>query len=99
MIKVYISGAITGVEDYKARFEKAENELRAGGFIPVNPAKMEALPIECGYEEIMDVDILLLSKCDSIYMLRGWRDSRGANREYGYALGKEMPIMYEEENK
>ena len=26
-------------------------------------------------------------------MLNGWQESRGANREYGYALGKQMAIL------
>ena len=48
------------------------------------------------YEEYMKIDMSLLSICDTIYMLKGWENSRGANREYGYALGKRMTILYEE---
>mgnify|MGYP005606256341 CR=1 FL=1 len=29
------------------------------------------------------------------YMLKGWNTSRGANRELGYALGKDKVITYE----
>ena len=37
----------------------------------------------------------MLDMCDSIYMIKGWEKSCGANREYGYALAKDMMIMYE----
>ena len=41
----------------------------------------------------MEIDIRLIDLCDAIYMIRGWEMSRGANREYGYALGKGKVIM------
>lgn len=36
-----------------------------------------------------------LADCDAIYLLDGWQQSRGANREYGYALAKDMMILDE----
>ena len=41
------------------------------------------------------VDLVLLDLCDTIYMLKGWEQSCGANREYGYALAKGLDIMFE----
>ena len=49
------------------------------------------------YEEFMFADLHLLTLCDSIYMLRGWEQSLGANREVGFALGCGMQILYEPE--
>ena len=46
------------------------------------------LPEETAYEEYMKVSLVLLDMCDAIYLLEGWQDSRGANREYGYAFGQ-----------
>ena len=41
-MKIYISGAITGTDDYMERFSKAEKELAEQGYSVVNPAKVNA---------------------------------------------------------
>ena len=96
MSKIYISGPITGTTDYMERFEKAENYLKSKGYSVVNPAKVNAqMPEDTTYEEYMKMSFTMLDMCDYIYMLTGWNTSRGANRELGYALGKDKVIMYE----
>ena len=52
-----------------------------------------AITGKTNYEEYMDMSIMLLNMCDCIFMLNGWQQSRGANREYGYALAKDMTII------
>ena len=47
----------------------------------------------------MKMCFCMLDMCDSIYMIKGWEKSFGANREYGYALAKDMIIMYEKERE
>lgn len=98
-MKMYISGKVTGDPDYIAQFNKAHVHLihdcpDAQIFNPVDI--ISVCPDGLTYEEIMDFCMYILSKCDAIYMLKGWEDSRGANREYGYALGKNMIIIREE---
>ena len=95
--RVYISGAITSDPNYKEHFAKAARELEAKGFATVNPAQMEVVFPDAEYEDYMLIDLQILSKCDSIYMLNNWRKSCGANREFGYALGRGIKIMYEQE--
>ena len=95
-MRVYISGAITGTDDYMERFAKAEKELTDKGWSVVNPAKVNAqLPEDTNYEEYMKMCFCMLDMCDSIYMIKGWEKSCGANREYGYAMAKDMIIMHE----
>lgn len=92
-MKIYISGAITGTDDYMERFAKAEKELTERGYSVVNPAKVNAqLPEDTSYEEYMNMCFCMLDMCDVIYMLDGWEKSCGANREYGYAFGNDMMI-------
>ena len=95
-MRAYISGAITGTDDYMERFAKAEKELTEKGYSVVNPAKVNAqLPEDTCYEEYMKMCFCMLDMCDSICMLKDWEKSCGANREYGYAMAKDMMIMYE----
>lgn len=97
--KIYISGPVTGVVNYSDNFKNAEKFLKNNGYVAViNPTKAnDILPQEyTSYEEYMSIDIALLNMCNSIYMLKGWENSRGANREYGYALAKGMNILFEE---
>ena len=53
------------------------------------------LPQDTSYEEYMKMSMCMLDMCDYIYLLKGWQESRGANREYGYALAKDKTIMFE----
>ena len=91
-MKIYISGPINGTDDYMQRFAKATEKLVNEGFIPINPAAVNSmLPKETTYEEYMSMSLTMLDICEGIYMLKDWEDSKGANREYGYALAKGVP--------
>ena len=95
-MRVYISGAITGTDDYMERFAKAEKELTTKGYSVVNPAKVNAqLPEDTTYEEYMKMCFCMLDMCDSIFMLKGWSKSCGSNREYWYAMGNCKTIICE----
>ena len=96
-MRIYISGPITGCDNFKERFTEAEEMLANRGYEVVNPARVD---IPClTYEEYMKIDFTLLDMCDAVYMLSGWKKSLGANREYGYAIGKNMPILDQEKGE
>ena len=94
-MRIYISGPITNVLDYKEKFARAEQDLKAK--YPdaeiINPTVLDKLPLT--YDEYMELDLRLLGMCEGIYMLEGWEDSKGANREYGFALAKGKAIYFE----
>lgn len=95
-MKIYISGPITGTDDYMERFANAEKELTEQGYSVVNPAKVNAqLPSDTDYEDYMKMSFCMLDMCDAIYMLKGWKKSCGANREYGYAMAMDKTIIHE----
>ena len=97
-MKTYISGSITGTDDFMERFAKAEKGLAEQGYSVVNPAKVNAqLPEDTNYEEYMKMSFCMLDMCDAIYMLDGWEESRGANRKYGYAIAKDKKVIFERE--
>ncbi len=96
MKRIYISGPITGTDDFYERFAEAEAMWPCDGSSVVNPAKLnDIMPKDATHEEHMKMSFELLSMCDAIYMLKGWEESKGANREYGYAVAKGMRIMFE----
>ena len=97
-MRVYISGPITGHEDYMLNFKDAETYLTEQGYIVFNPAAVNSqMPAETTYEEYMEFDMKMLSMCDAIYLLKGWEQSCGANRELGYAMAAGMKVWKEEE--
>ncbi len=87
---------MTGDENYRERFLKAEETLRQKGYDVINPVKVDHVLNNANYEDYMKVDMLLLDMCDTIYMLKGWEKSCGANREYGYAMAKDYVVLHEE---
>lgn len=96
MLKVYISGPITGTDDYMERFTKAEYDLRRKGYEVINPAAVnQNLPASTTWEQYMEMSLCMLKMCNSIYMLKGWRKSAGAALEYCEAKGKDYEIMEE----
>ena len=95
-MKIYLSGAITGTDDYMDRFRNAQRKLEEHGHTVINPAEVNSrLPEDTTYEQYMRVCMVLLDMAEGIYMLDGWKKSCGANRELGYALAKDMVVVYE----
>lgn len=91
-MRVYISGPITDNLSYKEDFARAENYLRTLGHIPLNPCKPEGW----SYKDYMDMCLAELSKCDAIYMLWGWAESKGSRLEFDYAAAVGLKIFFEE---
>ena len=95
-MRVYISGQISGVDDYKNNFRDAGKFLLLEKHEVIDPTAFDGILPKLTYEEYMKFDLALLDLCDAIYMLKGWEKSLGANREYGYALAAGKHIMMEE---
>lgn len=96
MGKVYISGQISGlpIEEVKEKFSSVEAQLIAQGYEVVNPLK-NGLPWNAPWELHIAMDILLLMGCDTIYLLTGWDNSRGATLEKNFAELTKKKIIYE----
>jgi hypothetical protein len=95
--KVYISGPITGLvhsiafKNFSAAASYLRNSIKA---YPVNPMS-ETRSCDLTWREHMQLDIVLLMKCDCIYMLKNWEKSRGAKIEHELAIGLDMPVIYQ----
>jgi hypothetical protein len=95
--KIYISGGISGrpIEEAEAHFAEAEKKWVEQGCEVVNPC---TLPHNHGrtWLEFMKEDVAAMMQCDAIYMLTGWRKSRGAVVEYIIAQQLEYRVLFED---
>lgn len=96
---IYISGAITGTTDYIERFQKAEDELAAKGYRVVNPAKVCSYLPQLSHSEYMNICIEMLKPCDSVYFLKGWKNSVGASKEYMFSFYCNKDMHFEDKTE
>ena len=94
-MRIYISGPMTGVDNYEENFERAEKYLISLGYEVINPSKVDAALPQMDYFEYLDIDLYLLSKCQAIYMLNGWNNSNGSKEELKMALKNDYDIYLE----
>lgn len=92
---IYISGKISGKENFVEDFERAECWLKLNDYKPINPAKLNSALPQLSYEEFMQIDYKLIDLCDGIYMLDGWQKSKGACAELAYAKSLGKKVFYQ----
>ena len=92
--KIYISGKITGIDNYADLFAHAEAKLRSQGYDVVNPVTLNHNHDKT-WEMFMRHDIRAMMDCHAIYMLIGYTGSKGAMIEYRLAQELGMKIIYE----
>jgi hypothetical protein len=105
MKTIYISGPMSNTpnSNFEA-FDKAEKQLKQLGFDVLNPHKIcEELNVrffEMGkvpeYEDYLKEDIIqMLSKCDKVLVLPGWRGSKGAKLEIATAIACGLDVAFD----
>lgn len=91
MKKIYLSGAISNNPEYKKQFTRKYRELEEK-YIVLSPLFINA---NLEWKEHMHIDLAMIDVCDVVYMMKGWKDSRGAKIEEVYAQFKDKEIIYE----
>ena len=82
---IYLSGPMTGLPVLnRPLFAQTAQALRSRGLVVVSPH--ELCRPSWGYWRCLLVDLWHLCRCDAIYLLPGWVDSRGARIERALAL-------------
>ena len=64
---IYISGKITGDENYVKKFAEAERILTEKGFKVINPCKIGEYEF-FSYEQFLHIDFALIDCCDALFM-------------------------------
>ena len=93
----YLSGKITGDENFRKKFKDAERRLRKQlkkEDVILNPI---ILPAGLSWEEYMALCLPMVDVCDCIVLLKDWQDSAGAKLEHKRALNHSKIIIKEYE--
>ena len=84
--RLYISGKIRGEDEAacKVKFYSVQLMLEARGFEVVNPLELVG-NWDAPRNEALSKCLIVISKCDALYMLPDWEDSEGARIEASFA--------------
>lgn len=100
-IRVYVSGPITGVKDFKKIFAEKSQLIKdkLSEFYETvtvyDPADKIGTVDGMEYEDCMTVDFAFIDCSDMIFLMKGWEVSSGANREWHYAMAKMKGVIEE----
>ena len=91
---LFISGKITGDNNFKAKFKETQDKLISQGYRVLNPCWIDAEIADLEHSEYLHIDFAMIDIADTIYMLSDWQDSTGARMEYDYAVrsGKKVKV-------
>ena len=105
MKTIYISGPMSNTPNSNLEaFDEAEKQLKQLGFDVLNPHKIcEELNTKFfgmgkspEYEDYLKEDIIqMLSKCDTVLVLPGWRQSKGAKLEIANAIACGLDVVFD----
>jgi len=111
MKKVFISGKITGEPIYEcmekfylataraqqrlARTEDYENRIVTTYPEVVNPLTLPGIHFGISHKEAMKICFAELKTCTHIYMMKDWKESKGAKEEHQFAIDNGIEIIYE----
>ena len=102
--KIYLSGKIGGLKqnDYTLKFNVAKLQLiqrhGSNNIKVINPLDIKRLFKTKMYWYLIITDIIALLKCDTVYFLNNWTDSRGAKIEMFIALMFKKRIIMQPHN-
>lgn len=93
MPTAFISGAISGrMDSYKSYFDEAVDHFREIYIESYNPSEID---IKTPWEIAMEETLSQLRKCDFMYVLKNWENSKGVKIEIERAKELDIPIFYE----
>lgn len=87
---VFISGPITGVDEYWKAFEAAEDDLDGLGYIPLSPTRLPGGMSEAAY---MRICLAMIDSADAVLFLPGCSTSLGAMCELRYCEKTGKPAV------
>lgn len=94
MTVLYVSGPMTGYDAFNfPAFDFAAGELRAAGYVVINPTDNWGGATDVPYEQCMRLDLQQVLMSDGLALLDDWDRSRGAKLEVGVAEACGIRVM------
>ena len=103
--RIYIAGPMHGLPNFNyPKFSEVEALLAKNGWIVENPVKIgekfgtpeqiNASPeLLC---RVLNEELDVVRKCDAVFLLIGWHNSKGARREVENAINHQLDLYLEE---
>ncbi len=90
-MRIYIAGKITGNPDYKKQFSDVEKALVKMGHSVMSPSWLIAYP-EFSYSDYISISAAMQIRCEAVFFLPNWLESKGAMEEFdrAYQLNQEI---------
>lgn len=88
---IYISGPITGVDEYWKPFEEVDDILTAAGYTVLTPSR---LPSGMSNAQYMRIDLATIDCADAVFFLPKFFESQGARLEWDYCQYIGKPCIY-----
>ena len=76
-MRLYLSGKITGHDNYKEYFAAGRAKLENAGYEVCDPTTFD-FPGDIHWAEAMKYDIREMLQCDGVALLPNWKESKGA---------------------
>jgi len=76
-MRLYLSGKISGNENYKEDFAAGRAMLENSGYDVCDPTTFD-FPEDVSWDEAMKYDIREMLRCDGVALLPNWEESKGA---------------------
>jgi len=90
---VYLAGPMTGIKNHNyPRFFRGEARLKKYGYKVINPARLNKAGenwVSCLRNDLHHI----VTKCDTIALLKGWQFSEGARLELAVAIRLKFKII------
>ena len=97
MKRIYLSGKITDNPNYKEQFKEAYVYCKdKHNCIIVNPSLLNNILEDGSWVEYMILCLELLKMCDTIFMMKTWKNSKGAIEELRVAKELGLKIIFED---
>jgi hypothetical protein len=105
---IYVAGKYSGKDFYEIdrhilTAKLASVQLLKRGWAVITPhlntCHFELFEKEIGYthEDWLKMDFVMLERCDAIFMLENWQQSKGATMELEFAKEKGLKIYFEKD--
>jgi len=91
-MRLYLSGKITGNENYKADFADGRAKLEKAGYDVCDPTTFD-FPDDVSWIDAMKHDIREMLLCDGVALFSNWASSTGARIEARLAGDLGMTVL------